>query len=149
MLRKTAKLHANNAGRCSKAPKETPHRIKAPPLCATHLKKVDENFNLFTSSVGASQRANLYLAIVPLFCPRKTLSFKALRGVWGALSRKRPPRVPLVPASPARTPSLSEVAADNGLGGRGGVVAVGSVFDNADNSYLRIDEWRIASEERI
>ena len=117
---------------------------------------MDENFNLFTSSVGASQRANLYLAIVPLLCPRKTLSFKALRGVWGALSRKRPPRVPLVPASPARTPaspartpSLSEVAADNGLGGSGGVVAVGSVFDNADNSYLRIDEWRIASEERI
>ena len=116
---------------------------------------MDENFNLFTSSVGASQRANLYLAIVPLFCPRKTLSFKALRGgVGGAFSKASParsprPRVPLVPASPARTPSLSEVAADNGLGGSGGVVAVGSVFDNADNSYLRIDEGRIASEERI
>ena len=53
MLRKTAKLHANNAGRCSKAPKETPHRIKASPLCATHLKKVDENFNLLAALVSA------------------------------------------------------------------------------------------------
>ena len=83
---------------------------------------------------------NPYSAIVPLLCPRKTLSFKALRGVWGGAFSK---------ASPARSPSLSEVAADNGLGGSGGVVAVGSVFDNADNSYLRIDEGRIASEERI
>ena len=125
-------------------------------VCASHLPKhshlvsatVDETFKL-SDPLSVRNERNPYSAIAPLFCPRKTLSFKALRGVWGALSRKRPPRVPLVPASPARTPSLSEVAADNGLGGSGGVVAVGSVFDNADNSYLRIDEGRIASEERI
>jgi hypothetical protein len=29
--------------------------IKAPPLCATHLKKVDENFNLLAASVRAQQ----------------------------------------------------------------------------------------------
>jgi hypothetical protein len=31
-------------------------RIKAPPLCAAHLKKVDENSNLPSTSVGACRR---------------------------------------------------------------------------------------------
>ena len=97
---------------------------------------------------------NFQSAIVSLLCPRKTPCFKALRGVWGRFLESVPRAFPSSPRSPRPRvprafPSLSEVAADNGLGGSGGVVAVGSVFDNADNSYLRIDEGRIASEERI
>ena len=77
-------------------------------VCASHLPKhshlvsatVDETFKL-SDPLSVRNERNPYSAIVPLFCPRKTLSFKALRGVWGALSRKRPPRVPLVPAFPS------------------------------------------------
>ena len=62
----TIQCAANNALRCSKTPKETPlrdvrgeapnSRIKAPLLCATHLKKVDENFNLLTALVRRRRR---------------------------------------------------------------------------------------------
>ena len=77
-------------------------------VCASHLPKhshlvsatVDETFKL-SDPLSVRNERNPYSAIAPLFCPRKTLSFKALRGVWGALSRKRPPRVPLVPAFPS------------------------------------------------
>ena len=72
---------ANNAERCSKAPKETPHRIKAPPLCATHLKKVDENSNLLTALVSASAGETFLLLDATVgAAARKVPSFKALRG---------------------------------------------------------------------
>ena len=90
LLRKTAKLHANNAGRCSKAPKETPHRIKAPPLCATHLKKADENFNLLISLVRACRRAHPSVSNRPAALPEKDSLFQSFRRAFF----KRP-RTPL------------------------------------------------------
>ena len=102
---------ANNAERCSKAPKETPHRIKAPPLCATHLKKVDENFNLPNPQSVRSGR-NLCSAIVPLLCPRKTPCFKVFAGPFSK-GRVLLPRTPsaysfrvLLPRSPSPRSSL-------------------------------------------
>ena len=42
----------------------------------TAFEKAGETFNLLTATVDALQRANLYLAFVPLLCPRKTPYYK-------------------------------------------------------------------------
>ena len=70
---------ANNARRCSKAPKETPHRIKAPPLCAAHLKKVDENFNLLATLVSAHRRAQPLLRNHSAALPEKDSLYQSFR----------------------------------------------------------------------
>ena len=108
----TMQCAANNARRCSKAPKETPHRIKAPPLCATHLKKVDENFNLPNPQSVRSVR-NLYSAIVPLLCPRKTPCFKVFAGPFSkgrVLLPRTPSAFPFAAFLPLAQASFSRAA---------------------------------------
>ena len=71
------------------------------------FEKAGETFNLLTATVDALQRANLYLAFVPLLCPRKTPYYKVFARPFSkgrvplAFPRAYSPRTPRVPACPS------------------------------------------------
>ena len=133
MLRKTAKLHTNNAPHCSeKLRKRNADSSKSLNRCAiqyevsvraSHLPKhsrfvlatAGETFKLSEPQSVRGVR-NLYSAIVPLLCPRKTPCFKVFARPFSKgrvplsayPSPRTPLRVPRAQASFSRAASFTQ-----------------------------------------